>query len=644
MLLPAVVQAQFSYTTNNGMITITAYTGSDGVVNIPNTIDGLPVTSIGTNAFAYAHNLNSVTIGNSVTNIGRSAFIYCTNLTSVTIPNSVLSIGGYAFQGCKSLAGVLIPSSVTNIGSLGNSPFANCTSLTAITVDASNPVFSSVEGVMLNKSETTLTQYPVGKAGTYTLPNSVTNIGVYAFEGCAKMTSVTMPESVLRIGFYAFYSCATLTNITIGNSVISIGMNAFEFCTSLTSVTIGTNVTNIGASAFESCTNLSFVTIPKSVISIGPQAFYQCSILTGIEVDALNPVYSSRDGVLLNKGETRLIKCPEGKAGNYTIPSTVTTIDGLAFVLCTSLTAIEVDALNPVYSGVGGVLLDKSLTTLIKCPGGKAGSYSVPNSVTNIGSGAFSVCISLTYVTIPESVTSIGSGAFANCTSLTAIEVDALNPIYRSLDGVLLNNSLTTIIQCPGGKAGSYAIPDSVTNIGNNVFSHCTSLTNVTIPDNVTSIGSQAFLQCDILATVTIGNGVTNIGSFAFYYCTNLIGIYFSGSAPSLGSSGFFGDNNATVYYLPGTAGWGPTYGERPTALWQPQMQTGDTSFGVHTNQFGFKIAWASGQVIVVEACTNLANPIWSPLQTNTLTSDSLYFSDPEWTNYPSRFYRLRSP
>ena len=78
--------------------------------------------------------------------------------------------------------------------------------------------------------------------------------------------------------------------------------------------------------------------------------------------------------------------------------------------------------------------------------------------------------------------------------------------------------------------------------------------------------------------------------------------------------------------------------------LWLPQVQTGATDFGVQTNQFGFNIIWASDQTVVVEACTDLANPVWTPVQTNILTGGSSYFSDPMWTNYPGRFYRLRSP
>jgi hypothetical protein len=106
----------------------------------------------------------------------------------------------------------------------------------------------------------------------------------------------------------------------------------------------------------------------------------------------------------------------------------------------------------------------------------------------------------------------------------------------------------------------------------------------------------------------------------------------------------FDGDNNVTVYYLPGTTGWGMWFGGLPAVLWNPQAQTRDASFGVRTNQFGFNITGSSNLVIVVEACTDLANPVWQPFQTNTLTGGSAYFSDPQWTNYPARFYRLRSP
>ncbi len=94
---------------------------------------------------------------------------------------------------------------------------------------------------------------------------------------------------------------------------------------------------------------------------------------------------------------------------------------------------------------------------------------------------------------------------------------------------------------------------------------------------------------------------------------------------------------------MPGTTGWGATFGGLPAVLWNPQVQTSGATFGVRTNRFGFTINGASNLVIVVEASTNLANHRWAPVGTNTLTNGSSYFSDPKWTNYPARLYRLRS-
>jgi BspA type Leucine rich repeat region (6 copies) len=213
------------------------------------------------------------------------------------------------------------------------------------------------------------------------------------------------------------------------------------------------------------------------------------------------------------------------------------------------------------------------------------------------------------------------------------------------------NNGTITITGYTG-SGGAVSIPDTidglpVTTIGYSAF-WSYSLTAVTIPNSVTSIGDSAFGKCS-LTNVTVGNSVTNIGDYAFADCSSLIGVYFRGNAPNYGEwvLGVFGNKGfridpATVYYLPGASGWGPAFAFRPTAVWKPQLQVNDSSFGVGTNGFGFNIAWASGMSVVVEACTNMVNPIWSPLQTNTLSGDTLYFSDPQGTNYPARLYRLR--
>jgi hypothetical protein len=146
---PAALQAQFTFTTNNGTITITGYTGTGGVVVIPSTINGLPVTSIGDYTFQYS-SITGVTIPNSVTNIGDYAFNNCYSLTNITLGSGVTSIGDYAFSGfvgeahrlgCP-LINVTIPNSVTNIG---NWAFAACLSLDNISpLAAASPASGTV--------------------------------------------------------------------------------------------------------------------------------------------------------------------------------------------------------------------------------------------------------------------------------------------------------------------------------------------------------------------------------------------------------------------------------------------------------------------------------------------------------------------
>ena len=221
-------------------------------VTIPNS-----VTSIGGQTFMGCTSLTSVTIPDSVTSIGKQAFMYCTSLTGVTIPNSVTSIGEYAFYNCSSLTSVAIPDSVTSIGddafsncksltsvtipdsvtSIGDAAFASCTSLTGIWVAEGNSHYANdASGVLFNKDKTTLVQCPGAFSGSYAIPNSVTSIVGYAFDGCASLTSVTIPDGVTSIGRYAFHDCRSLTSVTIPDSVTSIGVWAFCDCTSLTDV------------------------------------------------------------------------------------------------------------------------------------------------------------------------------------------------------------------------------------------------------------------------------------------------------------------------------------------------------------------------------------------------------------------------
>ena len=233
---------------------------------------GNSVTSIGDRAFAFCKGLTSLTIGNSVTSIGVQAFAKCTGLTSVTIGNSVTNIGSSAFAECTGLTSVTIPNSVTSIGERA---FYKCSSLTSINVASDNSNYCSVDGVLFNKDKTTLIQYPGGKQGAYTIPNSVTSIGGMAFSVCSGLTSVTIGNSVTSIGGMAFSWCYGLTSVTIGNSVTSIGNSAFYSCSSLTSVTIGNSVTSIGDSAFGGCSGLTSITCEAiTPPTLGSDVFY----------------------------------------------------------------------------------------------------------------------------------------------------------------------------------------------------------------------------------------------------------------------------------------------------------------------------------------------------------------------------------
>jgi hypothetical protein len=418
-------QAQdFSYTNNNGSITITGYKGASSSVSIPRAINDLPVTAIGDWAF------------------------YFTSITTVAIPDSITSIGDYAFDYCFGLTSA-------------------------------------------------------------TIPDSVTNLGVYAFAWCNSLTNVVIGNSVSAIGYWTFYECWKLTQVTIPDSVTSIGENAFGANELLTNIIIGKGVTNIASQTFD---------------------------------------------------------------------------------YCPSLTSILVDALNPAYSSVDGVLFDKSQRTLLQCVVGKGGSYVIPNGVTNIGPEAFSICWDLTNITIPYSMTRIGPEAFR-------------------------------------GFAG---------------------LTRIVIPDSVTSIGTNAFTGCVNLTSITIGRGVTNIEDGAFAFCTNFsFAVYFEGNAPVAGNGVFNSDNFLTIYYLPGTTGWGSTFGGFPTAPWTlpyPVILSKGSGFGVVSNgAFGFTVSWATNLPVVVEAGRGLSGAAWQPVQTNTLNNGSFYFTDPRLTNYTSRFYRVRS-
>ena len=244
----------FSLINNGTEYSVYESTVTDNEVFIPATYEGLPVTSIRSDAFRGCTGLTSITIPNSVTSIDVRAFYDCTGLTSITIPNSVTGIGQEAFSGCTGLTSITIGNGVTSIG---NYAFYGCESLTSITIG-----------------------------------NGVTSIGGRAFYGCSSLTSITIPNSVTSIDRSAFYGCKNFNIIVASGNSFFTSQNGILYNKTMTQIifasvingsfTIPNSVTSIGDFAFDSCIGLTSITIPNSVTSIGDFAFTGCIGLTSV--------------------------------------------------------------------------------------------------------------------------------------------------------------------------------------------------------------------------------------------------------------------------------------------------------------------------------------------------------------------------
>ena len=485
--------------------------------------------SSGSNSYSGSITIPSTVTYNGttykVTTIGASAFYNCRDLISVTIPNSVKSIDVSAFSGCEALESIEIPNSVTSIG---GSAFYNCIGLTNLTIpnsvtDVHEGVFDRCTGLTnvdinsqlaLNKISFT------NKLTSVTLGNEITSIGDSKFSGCSGLGSITIPNSVTSIGNNAFRGCSGLTSVVVesGSSVYDSRNNCNAIIETASNTLIAgckntvvpNSVTSIGSSAFSGCSDLTNITIPSSVTSISSGAFHGCSGLTSVVVESGNSAYDSRNNcnaIIETASNTLIAGCK-----NTVVPNSVTSIGSSAFSGCGDLTSI-----------------------------------TIPSSVTSIGNYAFYCCSGLTSVTIPNSVTSIGIYAFCGCSGLVNITI---------------SNSVTNIeTSAFEGCTGliSVTIPNNVTTIRSSAFSNCSGLTNITLPNSVTSIGGGAFSNCSGLTNITLPNSVTSIGSSAFSNCSGLASITLPNSVTSIGNNAFRGCIELTSIEIPSNANVGTT-------------------------------------------------------------------------------------
>lgn len=402
---------------------ITQYTGLATDLNIPVQLDGYTVTSIAGWAFSGS-SLTGITVPNSVLEINDYAFSSCTFLSEIlvatdnpnysskdgvlldqaqsvlvkypvgkttdtyTVPDSVMTIHAGAFRDCAFLTNIYIPAGVQNIEV---EAFYNCTALVNISVAADNPFYCSADGILFDKAQRELIQYPASKTATaYTIPDSVTSIGYAAFDGCAALETVHIPDSVVNIGYCAFGDCTALKNVTIPTSVTNIADSAFSNCTSLTEIIIPDGVISIGRYAFEYCTSLHNIIISDNVANIGWYAFNNTAYY--------NTESNWENGILYIGNH--LIEATDTFSGAYTVKQGTKTIAVSAFAWCNGLTSIV-----------------------------------LPDSIRHIGDSAFDSCSALTEIVFlgDAEYISIGDCAFS-ATAVTEIELPA-NTYFESWMG-----------------------------------------------------------------------------------------------------------------------------------------------------------------------------------------------------------------
>ncbi len=417
---------------------------------------------------------------------------------------------------------------------------------------------------------------------TITIPIGVKTIEEDAFYACS-LTGIVIPDSVEAIGFNAFGDCAYLNDVTIPGSVMSIGEQAFVNCGALESIVISEGVSEIGATAFASCSFLESIHIPASVTSIGENAFVDCSALAQITVANGNTVYHVTNGHLIETGtKTLLIGNPTGEIptdgsvtsiGRYafsncsslqsiTIPDQVTKIGEHAFADCTALVDIDISD-NVTHIGDGAF----SGCTLLE-------SFDIPAGVTEIGSNVFTRCTSLQSITIPVGVTNMNANAFTECSNLASISVADEHPIYHAAGNCLIETASKTLIL--GCKSSVIPTDGSVTSIGDAAFLNCTGLESIVIPADVTTIGEAAFAGCFSLANITFSDnaslesigmeafagcsmseivipaGVITIGDFAFTGCVNLSDVTLPENLESIGAHAFASCTSLQSIDIPG--------------------------------------------------------------------------------------------
>ena len=501
----------------------TSYTIPDGVTKIDKSafwycptlteiIIPESVTQIGEYAFVGCKSLAHAALPSGLTSIEWSVFSGCSALEEATIPESVTSINYRAFEGCEKLKEITIPEKVTSIGS---SAFNKCTGLTAVTVmnpecritngEDTFPETAVIYGYAGSTAEEYAEKYSrtfealeggAERTGSGTCGKDGENL-TWEYDGKGTLTITGTGEmadyAVDDISTWAIVPWKSFTkniqHVVIGDGVKNIGSGAFRHCTNLTDISISDSVTGIRNYIFAECSSLKAVTLPAGVKELDEGAFGGNNGLLNIEAEADNPNYSSKDGLLYNKDQTKLISYPSGRTETeFVIPDHTAEIASYAFSGTASLKKV-----------------------------------TIPESVNILGWNAFYECPNLETVVLPADMTEMNNSAFYRCNKLTAFEISESNEKYCTKDGILFSKDMTQIVCYPQGKTETaYIIPDSVNSVGNSAFSGCKNLTEIKVPESVTGFGDSAFSGCTNLTALNFPRNLRGIGNTAFSGCESL--------------------------------------------------------------------------------------------------------------------------
>ena len=532
-------------------------------ISIPNSIK-----CIDDYAFNGCTNLKNITLCEGITTIGKYAFSNCYGLTKLETPSTINKILDRAFYNCRGLTNVKILG-----GSLENNVFNNCNNITDLTILSGNvPSFygcKKLVNVTLGNKVTDIGNRAFSDCTGLTniiIPDSVTTIGQEAFSGCLGLTQVEIPDSVKNINKSAFTGCSSIEKITIGKgveyigdyafygltkfnpdiiipeNVKSVGSYAYANCKSVTSLIINANDVSFGEKCFYNCENLEKLVVNGSVRSVGTNSFDNTKIYDASEIGYYYRNKKVKTGIVKEGVESisynAFLECENLKT-LYIESSVLSSLkkqsDEIIFYGCNNLEKVAITDDNPNFTVVDDIIYSKDMTRLIRCLPAKKGKVNIPSSVTKIESRAFYGCKYLEgELVIPDSVKELGSYAFSDCLSEIPLKIGS--GIENIKDSTFENSKFTGQLIIPNNVkrinrraffncynfTGELILSENLSYIDSEAFEGCSSISGtLKFPDKIYRIAESAFALCEGIEKIDVGDGI-NCSRLAFAHCINL--------------------------------------------------------------------------------------------------------------------------